>query len=88
MKEGNSVQQTVRLFRLLAHPARLRILDELRRHDEACVCHLQAVLGQRQPCISQQLQRLQDAGVAESRRNGTFIYYRLADQRIEQLIED
>ncbi len=29
---------------------RLRILDIL-REGEACVCHLQAVLGKRQPCI-------------------------------------
>jgi DNA-binding transcriptional ArsR family regulator len=86
MKEGKAVQQTARLLKLLAHPARLRILDELRR-GEACVCHLQAVLGQRQPYISQQMQLLREAGVAESLRDGTFSYYRLANPRVALLLE-
>ena len=86
MMEGNAVKRTADLLKLLAHPARLRILDELRR-GEACVCHLQAVLGQRQPYLSQQMQLLRDAGVTESRRDGTFIYYRLANPRVALLLE-
>ena len=38
----------------LAHPARLEIL-ELLRDGEACVCHIQAMLDQRQAYISQHL---------------------------------
>ena len=79
-------RQTARLFRLLSHPARLRILDELRR-GEACVCHLQAVLGRPQVYVSQQLRVLREAGVIESYKDGLFIYYRLADPRVEQLLE-
>ena len=43
--------QQAALFKALAHPARLRILDLLAQ-DEACVCHLTAALGQRQPYVS------------------------------------
>ena len=47
------------LFRSLGHPARLQILDELRR-AEACVCHLQTVLRRPQSYVSQQLRVLRD----------------------------
>jgi DNA-binding transcriptional ArsR family regulator len=82
-----SYRQTAQLFRLLAHPARLRILDALRRRDEACVCHLQAVLKQRQPYVSQQLRALRDAGMVESRRDGLYIYYRLSDPHVMQVLD-
>lgn len=86
MKEAYSYQQTARLFHLLSHPARLRTVDELRR-GEACVCRLQAILQQRQPYVSQQLRVLREAGVAESRRDGLFIYYRLTSPQLLRLLE-
>lgn len=87
MEKTGSYRETAQLLRLLAHPARLRILDELRRRDEACVCHLQAVLKQRQPYVSQHLRVLRDAGVARSRRDGTFIYYRLSEPALVQVLD-
>jgi ArsR family transcriptional regulator len=63
----------------------LQILDELRR-DPACVCHLQAVLDRPQAYVSQQLSVLREAGVVTDRRDGLFVYYRLADEEVEQLI--
>jgi len=74
------------LFSLLSHAPRLRILDELRR-GEACVCHMQAVLGRPQAYVSQQLAVLRDAGVVTDRREGLFVFYQLADERVEQLLE-
>ncbi len=84
---GRSYREVARLFRLLSHPARLRILDELRR-GEACVCHLQAILKRPQPYISQQLRVLREAGVIEGRKRGLFVYYRLSDERVERLLQD
>ncbi len=77
----------IRLFSLLGHPARLRILDILRR-GEACVCHLQAALGVPQPYVSQQLRVLREAGLISQRREGLFIYYRLVDPRVERLLTE
>jgi DNA-binding transcriptional ArsR family regulator len=79
-------QQLAQLFHLLSHPARLQILDELRR-DPACVCHLQALLNRPQAYVSQQLSVLREAGVVTDRRDGLFIYYRLADRDVERLME-
>ena len=75
------------LFRLLSHPVRLRILDELRR-DEACVCHLQAVLERPQAYVSQQLRVLRKAGMVVDRKDGLLVYYRVVDTQVERLLEE
>jgi ArsR family transcriptional regulator len=77
---------TAKLFHVLSHPARLQILDELRR-AKACVCHLQAVLERPQPYVSQQLQVLREAGLVEDNREGVNVYYRLADRHVEELLK-
>ena len=74
------------LFKLLNHPVRLAILDIL-QHDEACVCHMEAVLGKRQAYISQQLAVLRAEGIIRDRRDGWNIYYQIADPRVFELIE-
>jgi DNA-binding transcriptional ArsR family regulator len=78
-------EKQAQLFRALSHPVRLRILDILAR-QEACVCHLTAILSQRQPYVSQQLATLRDAGLVADRREGTLIYYRLADEHLAKLL--
>ena len=75
------------VFQLLAHPARLHILDELRR-AAACVCHLQTVLGRPQAYISQQLRVLREAGVVLDEKDGLNVYYRIVDARVLQLLEE
>jgi ArsR family transcriptional regulator len=78
-------QDVSNLFGLLAHTPRLKILDELRR-GEACVCHLQAVLGRPQTYVSQQLRVLREADVVTDRREGLYIFYRLSEPRVERLL--
>jgi DNA-binding transcriptional ArsR family regulator len=85
--KDQSRRQVAKLFHLLSHPARLSILDELRR-EEACVCHLQTVLGRPQAYVSQQLRVLREAGVVVDSKEGLNVYYRLADQKIERLLEE
>jgi len=80
-----SYRQAAKLFHLLSHPARLHILDELRK-GEACVCHLQAALGRPQAYVSQQLRVLREAGVVRDRKDGLLVHYRVADQQMEHLL--
>jgi ArsR family transcriptional regulator len=82
-----NLNQVAQLFQLLAHRGRLAILDELRR-GEACVCHLQAILRRSQPYISQQLRVLWDAGIIADRKDGLFVYYRLANPQVERLLTE
>jgi ArsR family transcriptional regulator len=80
-----SYERQAEAIKALAHPIRLRILDIL-AEGEACVCHLTAVLNQRQPYVSQQLMALRDAGLVADRKEGTLVYYRLADRRVAEVV--
>ncbi len=73
------------LFKGLAHPTRLQILDLLRQ-GEVCVCHIEAALNKRQAYVSQQLMTLRESGLVESRRDGLQVYYRLANPQIDDLL--
>jgi len=67
------------LFKALGDDARLRIVALL-SHGELCVCHLQEALGLTQPTASRHIAVLRHAGVVEARREGSWVYYRLANQ--------
>jgi len=73
------VRPVSRLFKALGDETRLRIVALL-SHDELCVCHLVDALRLSQPHVSRHLAILRAAGVVESRREGSWIYYRLARQ--------
>src|SRR2546426_3227017 len=64
------VRPVSRLFKALGDDTRLRIVALL-SHGELCVCHVQEALGLTQPNASRQLGILKNAGVVESRREGT-----------------
>ena len=74
------------LFRVLGHPARVLIL-ELLREGERSVGALQAELDLDSGGTSQHLAALRRIGLVESRREGTSVYYRVADERVFDLLE-
>jgi ArsR family transcriptional regulator len=74
------------LFRVLGHPARVRIL-ELLRDGERSVGQLQAELELDSGSTSQHLAALRRVGVVESRRDGTSVLYRVEDPRVSQLLD-
>jgi ArsR family transcriptional regulator len=73
------------LFRVLGHPARVRIL-ELLREGERSVGALQAELGLDSGGTSQHLAALRRIGLVDSRREGTSVFYRAADERVFDLL--
>jgi ArsR family transcriptional regulator len=75
------------LLRALSHPVRLQIVEALARDGEACVCHLECILGQRQPQISQHLMRLKEAGLVTGRREGMNVFYSLVDRETLAVLE-
>jgi DNA-binding transcriptional ArsR family regulator len=74
------------LFRVLGHPARVRIL-ELLREEELSVGALQAALELDSGGTSQHLAALRRIGLVESRREGTSVYYRVDDAHVFDLLE-
>ena len=67
-----------RLFQALSDVTRLRILGLLLT-GEVCVCHIHESLKVSQPKASRHLAYLRRAGLVDTRRDGLWIYYRLAD---------
>jgi ArsR family transcriptional regulator len=65
------------LFRALADPTRLRLLN-LIGDQEICVCYLVEVLRMSQPKISRHLAYLRKAGIVAARREGKWMHYRIA----------
>jgi DNA-binding transcriptional ArsR family regulator len=82
----NSSEKTISDYlKVLGFPFRIQILFSI-GYGEACVCHLEAMLKKRQAYISQHLMVLRDAGILDTRRDGKYIYYRVADHDLFDLI--
>lgn len=81
-----SPQQKIgELFEAIGSPTRIQILLAI-GVGEACVCHLESLLGLRQAYISQQLMDLREKGIIGSRREGKFIYHRLEKPEVLDLV--
>lgn len=72
-------------LKALSHEGRLMILCHL-AGGERSVTELEALLGQRQAAVSQQLARLRLEGMVATRREGKAIYYSIQDTRVLQLL--
>jgi DNA-binding transcriptional ArsR family regulator len=75
------------LFKVLASDTRLRLLHELARHGERCVTDLAEALSMSPQAVSNQLQRLADQHILDSRRDGNRVHYRIVDCCVGGLME-
>jgi DNA-binding transcriptional ArsR family regulator len=62
-------------LKALAHPVRLGILRQLAESPEVCACDLGDAFSVSQPTISEHLRVLREAGLVQTRRDGTKICY-------------
>lgn len=76
--------QFARLGKALASPQRLELLDLLTQ-SERTVESLAAEIGASTANTSQHLQALRRASLVDTRKDGLFVYYRLADASVAQL---
>ncbi len=74
------------LLQVVSPQTRLEIILAIGT-DEACVCHLEAVLKLRQAYISQHLMVLREAGVITARRDGRYIFYSLDKPEVLELVQ-
>jgi ArsR family transcriptional regulator, arsenate/arsenite/antimonite-responsive transcriptional repressor len=83
-------EATAALFRVLADPARVKIVNLLARSDEpVCACEFEPALGLSQPTVSHHLKKLTDAGLLEREQRGKWAYFSLdleASARLEGLV--
>lgn len=84
IKDGS--EETARIFKALAHPARVRLLRRL-LDEECCVSEVEECLRVSQPNASQHLRILREAGLIKGSRRRTRICYRIADERVRTILE-
>jgi ArsR family transcriptional regulator, lead/cadmium/zinc/bismuth-responsive transcriptional repressor len=77
----------VGLFKVLANDSRLRLLHALERAGQLCVTDLADTVGMRPQAVSNQLQPLADRRIVAARRDGTNVYYRIADPCVNSLLD-
>lgn len=69
----------------IASPQRIAILLAIGK-GEACVCHLETALGLRQAYISQHLMALRKADILQDRREGRYVFYKIKNASLLDLI--
>ena len=72
-------------FKALADATRVAIVNRLAGAGEVCVCELVSEFELSQPTISHHLRVLREAGLVDATRRGTWAYYRLRPEAIDQL---
>jgi ArsR family transcriptional regulator, arsenate/arsenite/antimonite-responsive transcriptional repressor len=84
---ANEAAELARVFKAIADPVRLRLLSLIASHagGEACVCDLTGAFALTGPTISHHLKVLREAGLVDSQRRGTWIYYRVQPDLLAQL---
>lgn len=73
------------LFKALADPTRVRLVNLLATTGTACVCELVEPLGLTQPTVSHHLKKLTDAGLLEREQRGVWAYYTLNREALGEL---
>jgi ArsR family transcriptional regulator, arsenate/arsenite/antimonite-responsive transcriptional repressor len=75
------------VFRALGDPVRLRLVSLIGAHQggEVCVCELTTAFDLTQPTISHHLKVLREAGIIDSERRGTWVYYWLVPAALERM---
>ena len=73
------------MFKALGDPVRLRLAALIASQPEICVCDLTPHFNQTGPTISHHLRILREAGLINSERRGTWVYYRINPDALTNL---
>jgi len=75
------------VFKALGDPVRIRLVSLISAHQggEVCVCDLTTAFDLTQPTISHHLKVLRQAGIIDSERRGTWVYYRLVPAALDRV---
>lgn len=81
------MEKLIEFLKVLSDPTRMKIIKFLLEQD-LCVCELVEIMDISQPTVSQHLRRLKSIGLAEERRKGQRINYRLVKPVLERYFTD
>jgi len=76
-----------KIFKAMAHPTRLFIVDELAQGGEKCVCELTEMIGADMSTVSRHLGVLKGAGIVQDEKRGSMVFYRLRLKCVPQFFD-
>ncbi len=80
------MEERLRIFKALSDPTRLKIVDYV-LSGEKCVCEIRKIVDRSQSTVSQQLCKLENLGIFESRRSGKSVYYTLTNEKVRKIMK-
>jgi len=84
--EPETMERRSRVFKALGDKTRLSILNLLTVR-EMCVCEIMAALNLTQPTASHHLGILENAGIVKDRKEGRWVFYRIANDAFKGLLQ-
>ncbi len=84
---GEEAGRLAALLKVVADPARLRMLNIIAATGEVCGCDLEEPLGLSQPTVSHHLKVLTEAGLLTREKRGRWAYHRIVPARLAELAE-
>ena len=84
-EDDRSFRQLEDFFAALGDATRLRML-KLIADEELCACEVMAALELTQPTTSHHLGILERTGLVTSRRNGKWMFYKIANPKVKNLV--
>ena len=87
MPEDEVVMDLSDTFKVFSDFTRVKILLALLNH-EMCVCDISALLGMTKSAVSHQLRVLKQTNLVKNRRDGKQVYYSIADEHVETIINN
>lgn len=85
-KKLEQLEKTAALFKAIAHPIRLCIVNGLMSEEGCSVSKIHGCLELPQSTVSQHLTKLKSAGIVEGRRNGLEVNYYVVNEDIKKII--
>ena len=76
-----------KIFKAMAHPTRLFIVDQLAGEQQRCVCELTEMIGADMSTVSKHLSVLKEAGIVADEKRGSQVYYRLRVKCVPSFFE-
>ncbi|MGC4894495.1 ArsR/SmtB family transcription factor [Micromonospora sp. DT31] len=83
--DGNQAAAVAPMFKALGDPVRLRLMSMIASVPEMCVCDLTPAFDLSGPTISHHLKVLREAGLVDSERRGTWVWYRVRPDAFRRL---
>jgi ArsR family transcriptional regulator len=80
------MESEIKLLKAMADDTRIKILQCL-MNGEQCACNIVPFIGKAQPTVSQHLKILAEAGILDVRRDGTWMKYKIKDDRAIQIMK-